>query len=201
MMATQFAMPAPSMGPTTPYTTSPTQYNPFAAQSQPISPISSSNTTPQNSSPTSPRGVLPLPSHPQQLRPLKSPLYVPAVLRPTDPPRRAAVKASPITPPQSMNSSFDNLQNARPLSRTSTVDSGKFGLGNISETGWNLSDFPKVTDSPTRKHWKVRQFFSLYRLKVLGSVAYSFASSKPCTGQLNRMFLLRSMSLVHRIMA
>ena len=155
-MATEFAMPAPSMAPAQ-YNTSPTQYTLFGTQSQPISPANSTNATPHNASPTSPRppAGLPLPVHPRQLRPPKSPLYVPAVLRPTDPPKRV-VKQSPITPPQSTNNSFDSLNNVRPLSRTSTVDSGKFGLGKIPDGSWDLSGFPKVTDLPTRQHWKVR---------------------------------------------
>jgi hypothetical protein len=155
-MATEFAMPAPSMGPA-PYTTSPSQYTMYGTQSQPISPANSANATPHNASPTSPRtpAGLPLPVHPRTLRPPKSPLYVPAVLRPTDPPKRV-IKQSPITPPQSMNNSFDSLNNFRPLSRTSTVDSGKFGLGKIAEGSWDLSGLPKVTDLPNRDHWKVR---------------------------------------------
>src|SRR5271155_3761694 len=108
-MATEFAMPAPSMAPAQ-YTTSPSQYTMFSTQSQTISPASSANATPHNSSPTSPRppAGLPLPVHPQQLRPPKSPLYVPAVLRATDPPKRV-IQQSPITPPHSMNNSFDSL--------------------------------------------------------------------------------------------
>jgi hypothetical protein len=154
-MATEFAMPAPSMGPGQ-YNTSPTQYNLYGTQSQPISPANSVNATPHNASPTSPRtpAGLPLPVHPGQLRAPKSPLYVPAVLRPTDPPKRAA-KQSPLTPPQSLNNSFDSLNNVRPLSRTSTADSGKFGLQEIPENTLDLSGFSQVTDLPTRAHWKV----------------------------------------------
>jgi hypothetical protein len=155
-MATEFAMPAPSTSLSTQYPTTPaSHYNVFNSQSQPISPINSTNTTPHNSSPTSPRSGPPLPAPNQQLRPLKSPLYIPAVLRPTDPPRRV-VKQSPLTPPQSMHNSFDDLYNQRPLSRTSTTDSGKFGLGtSSSDAAWSISGLSKVTDLPTRKHWKV----------------------------------------------
>lgn len=145
-MATDFAMPVQQ------FTASPSQYTLFNAQSQQISPI-----TPNNSSPTSqtsPSNGLPLPLHTRQLRPPKSPLYVPAVLRPTDPPRRA-VKASPLTPPQSMHSSFEDLDNARTLSRRSTGDSGKFGLGAITEAEWSSEGLGTVTALPTRDHWKV----------------------------------------------
>ncbi|KAH8658690.1 hypothetical protein BGZ60DRAFT_382820 [Tricladium varicosporioides] len=136
------------------FTASPSQYTLYNSQSQPISPINSATATPNNASPTSPRTTLPphLPAHTRQLRPPKSPLYMPAVLRPTDPPRRAA-KPSPLTPPQSMHSSFDDLENARTLNRRST-DDGKLGLGCIVEAEWSSEGFGKVTALPTRDHWK-----------------------------------------------
>ena len=149
-MATDFAMPVPQ------FTASPSQYTLYSSQTQQISPINSATATPSNVSPTSPRGGPPhLPAHTRQLRPPKSPLYIPAVLRPTDPPKRLA-KPSPLTPPQSMHSSFDDLENARTLSRRSTGDSGKFGLGDITEAEWSTEGLGKVTALPTREHWKVR---------------------------------------------
>ena len=150
-MATDFAMPVQQ------FTSSPSQYTLYNTQTQQISPINSATATPNNASPTSPRAGPPphLPAHTRQLRPPKSPLYVPAVLRPTDPPKRVT-KPSPLTPPQSMNSSFDDLENARTLSRQSTGDSGKFGLGAITEAEWSTEGFGKVTALPTREHWKVR---------------------------------------------
>lgn len=151
-MASEFAMPVQQ------FTASPSQYALYNSQTQQISPINSATATPNNASPTSPRVQVPaphLPAHTRQLRPPKSPLYVPAVLRPTDPPRRVA-RQSPLTPPQSSNSSFDNLENARTLSRRSTGDSGKFGLGAITEAEWSTEGLGKVTALPTREHWKVR---------------------------------------------
>jgi hypothetical protein len=150
-MATDFAMPVQQ------FTASPSQYTLYNSQNQQISPINSATATPNNASPTSPRAGPPphLPAHTRQLRPPKSPLYVPAVLRPTDPPKRVS-KPSPLTPPQSMNSSFDDLENARTLSRRSTGDSGKFGLGAITEAEWSTEGLGKVTAVPTREHWKVR---------------------------------------------
>ena len=149
-MATDFAMPVQQ------FTASPTQYTLFNPQSQQISPINSATATPQNASPTSPRTGPPphLPVQSRQLRPPKAPLYVPAVLRPTNPPKRA-VRQSPLTPPQSMNNSFDDLENARTLSRRSTGDSGKFGLGAITEAEYSTEGLGKVTALPTRDHWKV----------------------------------------------
>src|SRR6187402_1854884 len=117
VMATDFAMPVQQ------FTASPTQYT--LLNSQHTSPINSATATPHNASPTSPRASAPahLPAHTRQLRPPKSPLYVPAVLRPTDPPRRVT-RQSPLTPPHSNDNSFDDLENARTLSRRSTGDSG-----------------------------------------------------------------------------
>jgi hypothetical protein len=150
-MASEFAMPVQQ------FTASPSQYTLYNSQTQQISPINSATATPNNASPTSPRVPPPvphLPAHTRQLRPPKSPLYVPAVLRPTDPPRRVT-RQSPLTPPQSGNNSFDNLDNARTLSRRSTGDSGKFGLGAITEAEWSTEGLGKVTALPTREHWKV----------------------------------------------
>lgn len=147
VMATDFAMPVQQ------FTTSPSQYTLY--NSQQISPTNTTPPTPNNASPTSPRSGLAnyLPAHTRQLRPPKSPLYVPAVLRPTDPPRR--MKPSPLTPPQSMHSSIDDLENATTLTRRSTGDSGKFGLGAITESEFNVQGLGKVTALPTRNHWKV----------------------------------------------
>jgi len=149
-MATDFAMPVQQ------YTASPSQYALYNPQSRQISPTSSATATPSNSSPTSPRTGAPalLPSHTRQLRPPKSPLYIPAVLRPTDPPKRAA--KSPLTPPASIHNSIDSLENARTHSRRLTGDSGKFDLGSITETEYSTEGLGKVTALPTREHWKVR---------------------------------------------
>jgi hypothetical protein len=149
-MTSELVMPVPQ------FTASPSQFTLFNSQTQQISPINSATATPNNASPTSPRAGPPasIPAHTRQLRPPKSPLYVPAVLRPTDPPRRVT-RQSPLTPPQSSNNSFDNLENARTLSRRSTGDSGKFGLGAITEAEWSTEGLGKVTALPTREHWKV----------------------------------------------
>ena len=150
VMATDFAMPVQQ------FTASPSQYTLYNPQAPQISPVNSGAATPNNSSPTSPRTGLPphLPAHTRQLRPPKSPLYVPAVLRPTDPPKRV-VRQSPLTPPQSKDNSWDDLENAKKLDRRSTGDSGKFGLGAITEAEWSSEGLTKVTALPTREHWKV----------------------------------------------
>lgn len=180
-MATDFALPVQQ------FTASPSQYTLYHSQSQPISPVSSATTTPHNSSPTSPRAGLPshLSAHTRQLRPPKSPLYVPAVLRPTDPPRRA-LRQSPLTPPQSQDSSFDdNIDTARTLARRSTGDSGKAGLNRADEIEWSTEGLGKVTGPPTRDHWKVcQQYLFSVAVKILdiktsaGSSLYIWSSAK-----------------------
>ena len=149
-MATDFAMPAQQ------FAASPSQYTLYSSRSQQTSPINSATGTPSNSSPTSPRAsVLPyLPAHTRQLRPPKSPLYVPAVLRPTDPPKKT-VKQSPLTPPASRHNSFDPFENARALTRRSTGESGNSDLDSMLESENSTEGLGKVTALPTREHWKV----------------------------------------------
>lgn len=111
--------------------------------SRQISPLSTSN----NASPTSPKSY-----HGRQLRPL----YIPAVLRPTDYPAKKtptrknandedddSLKAS------SSWSSLTGLGALGRLTRRSTGDSGK-----CMDNELNLDMFPKPTAQPTRDHWK-----------------------------------------------
>jgi hypothetical protein len=150
-MATDFAMPVQQ------FTASPSQYTLYNSRSQQTSPINSATGTPNNSSPTSPRTSMHLPylpAHTRQLRPPKSPLYVPAVLRPTDPPKRTA-RSSPLTPPASRHNSFDPFENAVALSRRSTGESASSDLDSLLENENNADGLGQVTALPTRKHWKV----------------------------------------------
>lgn len=151
-MATDFAMPAQ------PLISSPSQYTLYNSRSQQTSPINSATGTPSNSSPASPRTSMHLPylpAHTRQLRPPKSPLYVPAVLRPTDPPKRSA-RQSPLTPPASRHNSFDPFETAAALSRRSTGESGSSDLDSLLENEANTDGLGQVTALPTKKHWKVR---------------------------------------------
>lgn len=133
------------------------QYNPqspgFQSQAQTqaqqvytqpqISPLSTSN----NASPTSPKSY-----HGRQVRPL----YMPAVLRPTERQTRAVVpgkKTEDDNESLKMNSSFISLAGLGALgrlSRRSTGDSGK-----SVDNEWNFALFPKPTALPTKSHWKV----------------------------------------------
>lgn len=118
-----------------------------------ISPLSTSG----NASPTSPKHYV--------TRPMR-PLFMPAVLRPTEFPPK------PVTTPRSQpesdeeddertlksNSSFISLTGLGALgrlSRRSTGDSGK-----CVDENWNLDLFPEPTGPPTRDHWKVTTFNS-----------------------------------------
>jgi hypothetical protein len=120
-----------------------------------ISPADSAANSPNNDSPTSPRSHHSLqyhiPGQVRQLRPMKSPLYVPAALRPTERP----TKTTPMTPPKSMYGSLDSLEdgNAEGHSR---VDGTRAPLDLVVENDWFGDEhLGEVTGEPTREHWKV----------------------------------------------
>lgn len=125
---------------------------------QQISPAQSASNTPLNVSPTSPRNPNMLPPFSlatRQIRAPKSPMYIPAVLRPTERPHRP----SPLTPPRSVHGSTDSLDGSKiplPPSRTSTSD-GKnkvTRVEDISEEPVPEQPMGGVTGVPTRSHWK-----------------------------------------------
>lgn len=145
------------------HVSAPTQTAPAATTSQISiyghpSPANSATTTPTNNSPTSPRltnaTLHQLPLQSRQLRPLKSPLYVPAVLRPTERPQ----KPSPLTPPRSVHGSLDSLNEGEtnePITRRSTVESSKSGISKLAEDEWMKGEhLGEVTGIPTKEHWK-----------------------------------------------
>ncbi|KAI9838090.1 MAG: hypothetical protein M1819_006245 [Sarea resinae] len=141
------------------YTSPPSSQIQLYGSQQP-SPSDSGSNTPTNASPTSPQPqskLNHLPLQTRQLRPPKSPLYVPAVLRPTERP----VRQSPLTPPRSAQGSWDSNSDDGKLmmGRRLTVESAKFaGLGSVIETEWAGDEgFGKITGLPTRNHWKVNQ--------------------------------------------
>ncbi|KAL4891580.1 hypothetical protein BDV59DRAFT_182070 [Aspergillus ambiguus] len=118
------------------------------------SPVNSNSTTPTNNSPTSPRQpYLPLAS--RQLRPPKGPLYVPAALRPTERPQKAA--SSPPTPPRSILGSVDSVPDDHDsISRRSTLETASTAsVSKLAEDEWmKYEHLGEVTGSPTRDHWK-----------------------------------------------
>jgi hypothetical protein len=123
---------------------------PFYNSQQQPSPADSAPPTPHNISPTSPRMDTYLkyqvPNHLPQLRPFKSPLYVPAVLRPTERP----VRQSPMTPPKSLHGSLDSLEEAGFDGRMGAGAAPPFDLVFPEE------ELGEVTGPPNKDHWKVR---------------------------------------------
>ena len=87
----------------------------------------------------------------RQIRPPKSPLYVPAVLRPTERP----VNKRPLTPPRSMHSSTDSLSGAKPLARPHTPAQPIMIITALtrSSTASSGPTTPTALQS-TRAHWK-----------------------------------------------
>lgn len=120
-----------------------------------ISPAESAMNSPNNASPTSPRSHHSLqyhiPGQVRQLRPMKSPLYVPAALRPTERP----TKNTPSTPPKSLHGSLDSLENGT-VEGQPKVDGRKVPLDLVVENDWIADEvLGDVTGEPTREHWKV----------------------------------------------
>ena len=135
------------------------------------SPANSASATPTNNSPSSPGPMnappqlphqlphQPLQGQSRQLRPLKTPLYVPAALRRTERPP----KPSPLTPPRSVHGSVDgqdgqdgSITPTENLSRRSTVDSTRSSVSRLAQDEWlRDQNLGEVTGSPTREHWKV----------------------------------------------
>lgn len=179
-MATTQPSNFPTVHPTYAYTTPPNSqgYQPYPPQippqqhppQYPMDPSSTSSSTtptptpPTNFSPTSPSALTSLPLANRQFRPPKSPMFIPAALRPTSRPQRA----SPLTPPRSVHGSTDSLEAeghpaVRPLSRrstdrlkkaTGTGTPAQFTEPDPEEPAIPTSNLPAVTGLPTRTHWK-----------------------------------------------
>ncbi|KAI9788489.1 MAG: hypothetical protein M1835_002236 [Candelina submexicana] len=145
---------------------------------QRMSPMNSASGTPAELSPTSPRDVPGLPYLPFQTRQLhhpKSPLYVPAVLRPTERPTKSPL--APLTPPRSVSSSFGSLHSEDAdgiLSRRSTGDQPK-KLGRVVEDDRIDEGFGKVTGLPSREHWKRVLHVGWRKLAARLSIVFVFS--------------------------
>ena len=115
----------------------------------------------------------------RQLRPPKSPLYVPAVLRPTERPHRFSNPGlqnssfsgatSPLTPPSSAGNSFDAKDAGILASYASDAiprrcrldDAISHGVTRVVTDEWIQDTFEDVTGLPTRDHWKVSRYSPL----------------------------------------
>lgn len=141
---------------------------------QQTSPADSTANSPSNASPTSPRSHPHAQSQyqqfhaqpPRQLRPMKSPLYVPAALRPTEPARkiaRGSTSASPMTPPKSLPGSLESLQDANQGIQPHVQAPAQDGRGRTisrdladSAHDWIAGEqLGEVVGQPTKDHWKV----------------------------------------------
>jgi hypothetical protein len=88
------------------------------------------------------------PNQYRQLRPQKTPLYVPAVLRPTEFP----AKQSPMTPPKSLHGSLDSLEGA---DVDAVVSAARTDLDLAMHGDWiEDEELGNVTGPPNREHWK-----------------------------------------------
>jgi hypothetical protein len=151
-----------------------------------ISPLSTSN----SGSPTSPSKLY----HTRQVRPL----YIPAVLRPTEHPSKVVKPKVDCKGDKGIadedkvlrsSGSFISLPGLgslglSKLSRRSTGDSGK-----CIDGSWNLDLFPEVKGLPSRSHWKVRISTCLL-LSQSAAVSWSMTRNR-CTGSLRPPSLSR----------
>lgn len=119
------------------------------------SPASSTSpaTSPHNISPTSPRFhnyMHPPPNPHKQLREQRKPLYVPAVLRPTEFPKASGS----VTPPKSVHGSLDSLDSRAELDQA--IDGrDQWPFEGIGGDGIDEEELGEVTGPPGREHWKV----------------------------------------------
>jgi FYVE zinc finger len=114
---------------------------------QQLSPLSSI-------SPTSPRMNDYIQQHApnpyKQIRQLKSPLYVPAALRPTE---HFSTPTTPATPPKSQHGSLDSLQDAEANAAAEAAQT-QLEIDALG-THWVIEEeLGEVTGLPTREHWK-----------------------------------------------
>lgn len=150
------SVPSP-MFPQQAYTTPPNSQGHSQSQLQQSPTTSGANLTPSTQSPSSfhnHSAGSQLPLAQRQIRPPKSPMYIPAALRPTDRPNRA----SPLTPPRSIHGSTDSLQNPSAGPARSSTDPATKSKQPSEPTPEEVEDMckdlPRVTGPPTHQHWK-----------------------------------------------
>jgi hypothetical protein len=158
-----------SFPPAPPPVTAPSPPQPVSLAQQPryveqisgqLTPPVSGSATPSTTSPTSPRTTWNLPPHlqprVQQIRPPKSPMYVPAVLRPTEKPLRHS------PPKDSSSIKYGSPESLGEGSTPVQTSAGPMpaGVSRIVTEEWNDEALGKVTGRPSRDHWKVRFFFA-----------------------------------------
>ena len=146
-MATGIANPHAAMPPSA--YQQPTYGYKGGVQYVPYSPTHSGSNTPTTVSPTNNSHHMHL--HSRQLRPPRAPMYVPAVLRPTErPPRSSPPKGSEIASPSDSGSIGFGSQAAGDGFGSSIAEIERI---NSQEDTQSLGP---VTGPPSRNHWKVR---------------------------------------------
>ena len=141
-------------------------------------PPTSASGTPLDTSPTSPRISWNLPPHLQprvtQIRPPKSPLYVPAVLRPTEKPTRHS------PPKNGQPTKYGSPESLGDSSGQAQINEGPVpGVTRIVTEEWNEEALGTVTGRPSRDHWKVRQTLCSLISIVLALFHFFSSSSRP----------------------
>ncbi|KIW04853.1 uncharacterized protein PV09_04035 [Verruconis gallopava] len=153
-MTTVFAQPplAPLMpGPSAPTPIQhPISSQPYTSQAQ-FTPPSSSDTVSTVTSPVSPRASWNIPQHLQmhtrQIRQPKGPMYVPAVLRPTEKPVRSS-------PPKSRGMQYGSPESLDEFGVSERPSGVVPGMSRIVTEEWNEDVLGPVTGAPSRNHWK-----------------------------------------------
>jgi hypothetical protein len=130
-----------------------------------ITPPDSDSSSPREQS-SSPRSLLQgIPAHLQlqskQLRTPRSPMYVPAVLRPTEKPARQS-------PPKRGGQPTVTDQED-----TEEVEGDTSSVRRVVTEEWNETRLGEVTGPPSRNHWKVSYTFS-FVLSSLSSYSATF---------------------------
>lgn len=171
MATTQYTVPPSLASPTLFQHHAGVQYNPGPAQP------ANATTSPSSSiSPPSPRSAY-LAAHLQpqaQIRQPKTPLYIPAVLRPTEKPTRNS-------PPKSGKASLDGERGqALPADRVNNLKTAETSISRVTTEDWNDDALGKVTGPPTRDHWKVRRYFAAVGFLSLHRSACLFCSFCKC---------------------
>jgi hypothetical protein len=143
--------PPPMLATTPPTAPTPAQPRQALYTSQASYTPPSSAESPENYSPVSPRASWNVPPHLQphrQLRPPKSPMYVPAVLRPTEKPIRHS-------PPKGNRMSLGTVDGTMETEGSASAGEATLqGLGRSATDEWTEEPFGQVTGAPSRKHWK-----------------------------------------------
>lgn len=174
-MTAIFAQPVMSAGPSGPTLIQQSSPQPYTSQAQ-FTPPSSSETT--NTSPISPRATWNMPPQLQmpsrQIRQPKLPMYVPAVLRPTEKPARQS--------PPKTGMPYGSPDSAVDIGGVETPVGVVPGMSRIVTEEWNEEVLGPVTGMPSRNHWKVSGIThnSLFSVSILAYWRIPISTARHC---------------------